>query len=107
MLSTSSPPQPAPPSPGRAIAFLAIASFASQAMVRAIDTLLPQIAADLNTTVGTASIVVTAYAITHGSIQLVVGLIGNRLGKYRSVALACALSAVTVSLCGLAGSLDA
>jgi predicted MFS family arabinose efflux permease len=106
MLSTSSPPQPAPPSPARAIAFLAVASFASQAMVRAIDTLLPQIATDLNTTVGTASIVVTAYAVAHGSIQLVVGPIGDRLGKYRSVALACALSAVTVSLCGLAGSLN-
>jgi predicted MFS family arabinose efflux permease len=75
-------------------------------MVRSIDTLLPQIAADFGTSVGTASIVVTAYAVTHGSIQLVIGPIGDRLGKYRSVALACALSAVTVFLCGLAGSLD-
>jgi predicted MFS family arabinose efflux permease len=106
MLSTPSPPQPPPPSPARAIAFLAIASFASQAMVRSIDTLLPQIAADFAITVGAASIVVTAYAVTHGSIQLVIGPIGDRLGKYRSVALACALSAVTVFLCGLAGSLD-
>jgi YNFM family putative membrane transporter len=90
----------------RAIAYLAIASFASQGMVRSVDTLLPQIALDLNTTVGTASIVVTAYAITHATVQLVVGPIGDKIGKYRSVAIACAASAVTVFLCGLAGSLE-
>jgi predicted MFS family arabinose efflux permease len=98
---------PSAPSPTRAIAFLALASVASQAMVRAVDTLLPQIADDIGITVGTASIVVTAYAITHGSVQLVIGPIGDRLGKYRVVAIACALSAVMVLLCGLAQSLTA
>jgi len=93
-------------SPNRAIAFLAIASFASQGMVRAADTLLPQIAADLAITVGTASLIVTAYAVTHGTVQLVVGPIGEWLGKYRAVAIACALSGVTVALCGLAQSLE-
>ena len=86
---------------------MAIATFASQAMVRALDTLLPQIAADVGTTVGQASIVVTAYAITHGTVQLIIGPIGDRLGKYRVVATACALSAVVVGLCGLAQSLPA
>jgi predicted MFS family arabinose efflux permease len=84
-----------------------MASVASQAMVRSVDTLLPQIAADIGTTVGTASIVVTAYAITHGTVQLVIGPIGDRMGKYRVVAAACALSAVMVVLCGLAQSLTA
>ena len=87
------------------IAFLALASVASQAMVRALDTLLPQIAADIGTTVGTASIVVTAYASTHGTVQLIIGPIGDRMGKYRVVAVACALSSVMVVLCGLAQSL--
>lgn len=91
-------------SPTRAIAFLAVASFCSQAMVRSVDSLLPQIATDLETTVGTASIVVTAYAITHGTIQLVIGPTADRIGKYRAVAIACALSAGTVALCGLAQS---
>lgn len=36
-------------------------------MVRAADTLLPQIAADFGITVGAASIVVTVYALTHGT----------------------------------------
>lgn len=74
-------------------------------MVRVSDTLLPQIAADLHTTVGAASIVVTTYAIMHGSMQFVVGPVGDRFGAYRSVALACALGAIAVALCGFANSL--
>jgi MFS family permease len=64
-------------------------------LVRTADTLLPQIAADFAVTVGMASIVITAYALTHGSMQFVTGPIADRFGKYRTVALACALSAVT------------
>jgi MFS transporter, YNFM family, putative membrane transport protein len=105
MLSTSSPSTSPSRSPNRAIAFLAVASFASQAMVRSVDSLLPQIAADVGTTVGTASIVVTAYAITHGTIQLIIGPVGDRMGKYRAITLACALSAIMVAICGLAQSL--
>ena len=74
-------------------------------MVRSVDSLLPQIAADVGTTVGTASIVVTAYAITHGTIQLIIGPVGDRMGKYRAITLACALSAIMVTICGLAQSL--
>jgi YNFM family putative membrane transporter len=93
------------PTPTRAIALLACAGFAAQAMVRATDSLLPQIATDFATTVGAASIIVTAYVVTHGSIQLVMGPIGDRFGKFRMVALACALSNLTVLACGLAPSL--
>ena len=91
--------------PPRAIALLALAAFASQAMVRVTDSLLPQIAADFGVTVGAASIVVTAYALAHGSVQLVIGPIGDRFGKYRCVAVAGAVSTVMVLLCGLAPSL--
>jgi MFS transporter, YNFM family, putative membrane transport protein len=93
--------------PTRAIALLACAGFSAQAMVRATDSLLPQIAAGLGTTVGATSIIVTAYAITHGSVQLIMGPIGDRFGKFRMVALGCALSALTVLACGLAQSLTA
>jgi MFS transporter, YNFM family, putative membrane transport protein len=90
----------------RAIVALGLASFASQALVRAADTLLPQIAADFAISVGAASIVITAYALTHGSMQFVTGPIADRFGKFRTVAIACGLSAVTVAICGLAHSLD-
>ena len=43
------------------------------------------------TTVGDASIVVAAYALSHGSIQLIIGPVGDRFGKYRTVTVMCAL----------------
>ncbi|MBI3705242.1 MAG: MFS transporter [Rhizobiales bacterium] len=103
-------PNPASPAPARgsatsAITLLAIAAFAAQAMVRVTDSLLPQIAVDLNVTVGAASIVVTVYLLAHGSVQLVIGPIADRLGKYLCMALAAAAAAVLVALCGLATSL--
>src|ERR1700737_857614 len=93
--------------PTRSIILLAGAGFASQAMVRVTDSLLPQIAADFATSVGEASIVVAAYALSHGSIQLVIGPVGDRFGKYRTVAVMCALAAVLVALCGTVQSLSA
>ncbi len=103
MLSPS--PSIAQPSQTRAIVLLAIAGFASQAMVRSADSLLPQIAYDLAVTIGAASIAVWAYSLVHGSMQLVIGPIGDRFGKYPVVALACAGAAVFVALCGLTQNL--
>lgn len=98
---------PAPPahSPTRAIVFLAVAGFASQAMVRSADSLLPQIATDLGVTVGAASIIVSAYTVMHGSMQLVTGPVADRFAKYRVIAIATALCGVFVMLCGFAPSL--
>ncbi|MES1156002.1 MAG: MFS transporter, partial [Pseudorhodoplanes sp.] len=78
-MSVSNPSQG---TPARAIAFLAFAAFASQAMVRVADPLLPQIAADIGTTVGTASIVISAYAVSHGLTQLFGSPIGDRFPKF-------------------------
>lgn len=91
--------------PTRSIILLAVAGFASQAQVRVMDSLLPQIAADLHTTVGVAAMVVTAYAVTHGTIQLIIGPVGDRFGKYRTVALMCAIGTVLVAICGTASTL--
>ncbi len=88
-----------------AITLLALASFAAQAMVRSTDSLLPQIAADLNVTVGATSIIVTAYLLAHGSVQLIIGPIGDRFGKYLCVTVAAAFSTAMVVACGLAPSL--
>jgi MFS transporter, YNFM family, putative membrane transport protein len=93
------------PSPTRAIALLAAAGFASQATVRSLDSLLPQIAADFAITVGAASVVVSGYAVVHGLMQLVSGPLGDRFGKYRLVAMATAMCALLVGACGLSTSL--
>ncbi|MBI3434235.1 MAG: MFS transporter [Proteobacteria bacterium] len=66
---------------------------------------MPQIAADLAVSIGAASIIVSLYTLMHGAMQLVIGPVGDRLGKFRAVALACAASALIVAACGLAGSL--
>ena len=60
----------AAPNPTRAIFLLSLAGFASQAMVRVSDSLLPQIATDLTVTIGAASIVIIAYGLAHGTVQL-------------------------------------
>jgi MFS transporter, YNFM family, putative membrane transport protein len=91
--------------PTRAIMLLAVAGFASQAQVRVTDSLLPQIASEFHTAVGAAAVVVTAYAVAHGTVQLVIGPFGDRIGKYRTVALTCAIGTVMVALCGLATTL--
>ena len=100
-------PSPAIPVPSqtRAIVLLAVAGFASQAMVRSADSLLPQIAVDFGVTVGAASNVVSAYPVAHGSMQLVSGPVGDRVGKYRVIAIATAFCAVVVFACGLTSSL--
>jgi MFS transporter, YNFM family, putative membrane transport protein len=104
-LSVSRMSQPSPPSATRAIVFLAVAGFASQAMVRSADSLLPQIATDLGVTVGAASIIVSAYTVMHGGMQLVTGPVADRFAKYRVIAIATALCGVFVLLCGFAQSL--
>jgi YNFM family putative membrane transporter len=98
-------PSPARQTPTRSIILLAVAGFASQAQVRVMDSLLPQVANDLHTTVGAAAMVVTAYAITHGSIQLIIGPVGDRFGKYRTVAFACVVGTILVALCGMVSTL--
>lgn len=100
-------PPPPPPSQNRAIALLALAGFASQAQVRAADSILPQIAADFGVTVGAASVVVSAYLIVHGTMQLVMGPVGDKFGKYRMIAIASTLSAGFVFVCGLTQTLSA
>jgi YNFM family putative membrane transporter len=111
MSSIEQPPapavQPVPYSATRAIVLLAMAGFASQALVRVTDSLLPQIATDLNVTIGAASIVVALYAVMHGTVQLVIGPVADRVGKFRTVIAAAAVTAISVMLCGMAQSLGA
>src|SRR5580700_4500331 len=105
LYAPTSPEHPEYKTPIRSIMLLAVAGFASQAQVRVMDSLLPQIAADLQTTVGIAATAVTAYAVAHGSVQLIIGPIGDRFGKYRTVALTCAIAAVLVAICGTVSTL--
>ncbi|MEA2938051.1 MAG: hypothetical protein QOC56_1555 [Alphaproteobacteria bacterium] len=94
-----------PKTPTRSIVLLAVAAFASQAQVRVTDSLLPQIAADLGTSVGAAAIVVSGYVVAHGSIQLLIGPLGDRYGKYLMITITAIIASILVMLCSLAQTL--
>jgi len=55
--------------------------------------------------VGAASVVVTAYGVAHGLVQLLGGEIGDRFGKYHACAGLSLIATVFVFLCGLAQTL--
>ncbi len=102
------PPSAAPfQMPVLAIAGLALAAMASGISLRVTDALLPRLATEFSVSVGQASQVITAFAVAYGLAQLIFGPLGDRYGKYRVIAWACAASCVTSLLCALAPSHEA
>ena len=99
MTPTASPTDPIP---GAAILALALAAFASGISLRLTDPLLPLFAREFSVSTGQAAAVITAFSIAYGLSQLFFGPVGDRFGKYRVIAWACAACAITASLCGLA-----
>jgi MFS family permease len=91
--------------PTRAIALLALASFAGAANLRVCDALLPQIAGELSVTVGTAASMVTAFAIAYGLCQVAVGPLGDARGKLLIIALGSVWAGIATVLCAAMPSL--
>ena len=91
----------------RAVFLLSLAAFASAASLRATDPLLPLIAGEYGVTTGAASGAVTAFALSYGLLQVLVGPLGDRFGRYRTIAAAALISAFGSAACALAPSLDA
>jgi MFS transporter, YNFM family, putative membrane transport protein len=91
---------------GRAVFLLSLAAFASAASLRATDPLLPQIAADYGVTTGAASAAITAFALSYGLLQVVCGPLGDRFGRYRTIAGAALVSAFGSVACAAAPTLD-
>lgn len=91
---------PLSPQLKRQIVLLACAAFASAASLRVTDPMVPELAAAFQVTPGTAAGTVSAFALAYGLFQLVFGLLGDRLGKFRVISwavLACALGTVVVA----------
>lgn len=95
------------PIPVRALAFLAAASFASAASLRACDPILPEIAAAFSTTPGDAARVITFFGAAYALAQFAYGFVGDRFGHLRTVAATTSFSAVASLACAAAGSLEA
>jgi predicted MFS family arabinose efflux permease len=91
----------------RAVFLLSLAAFASAASLRATDPLLPLIADEYAVTAGAASAAVTAFALSYGLLQVVCGPLGDRYGRYRTIAAAALVSAFGSAACALAPSLGA
>jgi len=91
----------------RAVFLLSLAAFTSAASLRATDPLLPLIAEEYGVTAGAASAAVTAFALSYGLLQVVCGPLGDRYGRYRTIAVAAFISALGSAACAIAPTLDA
>jgi MFS family permease len=89
----------------RDVFLLSLAAFTSSASLRATDPLLPLIAEDYGVTTGAAAAAVTAFALAYGLLQIVCGPLGDRYGRYRTIAAAAFVSAFGSLACALAPSL--
>ncbi len=98
---SSTPSTGASQTPTRAIAVLALASFASAANLRVCDPLLPQMAGELGVSIGTSATVVMAFALAYGVFQIVVGPLGDARGKLKLVVLG-SLWAGVATICSAA-----
>ena len=92
----------APTVPVLAIAGLALAAGASGMALRLTDAMLPRLASEFGISLGQASLVITVFAVAYGLSQALFGPLGDRYGKYRVIAWACAASALTSLACALA-----
>lgn len=98
----AAPAAPSAPLPVLAILGLAMAAMASGVSMRVTDAMLPRLAAEFSVSIGEASHVITAFAVAYGLAQLLFGPLGDRYGKYRVIAAACAVSALTALSCAFA-----
>jgi MFS transporter, YNFM family, putative membrane transport protein len=73
----------------RRIALLASSGFASAANIRVGDALLPDIAREYGTTVGRVATILAFFTLAYGIAQIVLGPLGDRLGKFRVISWAC------------------
>jgi len=97
--STSAAPEPIP---AGAILCLSLGAFGSGVSLRVNDALLPRLAEQFAVPLSTAAQVISYFAIAYGLSQLLFGPLGDRFGKYRVIAWACAACALTAVLCGVA-----
>jgi predicted MFS family arabinose efflux permease len=89
----------------RDVFLLSLAAFTSSASLRATDPLLPLIAEDYDVTTGAAAGAATAFALAYGLLQVVSGPLGDRYGRYRTIAAAAFVSAFGSLACALAPDL--
>jgi predicted MFS family arabinose efflux permease len=83
------------------------AAFAAMVAMRCCDPMLSALAADFGRSIGDVSVVVSAFAISYGVMQLAYGPIADRIGKLRVITLAALGCAAASGLAAVAQSFDA
>ncbi|MGG5886761.1 MFS transporter [Falsiroseomonas sp. HC035] len=85
---------------------MALAAFTIGCGMRMLDPLLPMLAREFNTGLGAVAPLIGVFALSYGLAQLVIGPLGDRLGKMRVVALSLGLYAATLLAAAFAGGLS-
>src|SRR5260370_40832585 len=78
--------------------------FASTLFTRAVDPLIPKIAADLAIDVKTAALLSTAFTFPYALVQPVLGAFGDHFGKTRLMNLCLMAVALAALVCAVAMS---
>ncbi|CAO3458402.1 MFS transporter [Azospirillum largimobile] len=86
----------------RLIFLLGLAGFASAFSLRTTDPMLTLIADDLGVTVRQAALLASAYTLPYALMQIVLGPVGDAIGKSRLVRLALAVLTVGLALSSIA-----
>lgn len=81
---------------------LGLAAFASAFSLRTTDPMLPALASDLGVTVREAALLASAYTLPYALTQIVLGPVGDAIGKSRMIRLALTIQAVGLALSALA-----
>lgn len=81
---------------------LGLAAFASAFSLRTTDPMLPVLAADLDVTVQEAALLASAYTLPYAFMQVVLGPVGDAIGKSRMIRLALTIQAAGLALSALA-----
>jgi predicted MFS family arabinose efflux permease len=85
---------------------LACACFIGGLMIRLIDPVVPEIAADLATSQASVSLLASAYAVPYALIQPVLGPVGDLIGKTRVIKICLACLAAASALTVVANSIE-
>jgi len=84
------------------IALLSLAAFTTGVSLRFVEPMLPKLATEFATSISTASMIVTAFALSYAGAVLVQGPLGDRFGKLRVVTISTVLTGVSALACALA-----
>jgi MFS transporter, DHA1 family, inner membrane transport protein len=86
------------------IFILGLAGFASALSLRSADPLLPVLALDLDVTLREAALLASAYTLPYAIMQLVLGPVGDAIGKTRLIRISLTVLTVALALSALAPS---